>query len=80
VCLIKGKHAYLREHLRSSPVFDEVKVAHLFSFLCCVVLCLCVLFVFVLCLVCPMLPVSCVPYVASVLCALCCQCLWIVNS
>ena len=54
-----------------------------------------VLFVFVLCLVCPMLPVSldclrpvsCVPNVASVsglssscvLCAQCCQCLWIVN-
>jgi len=35
--------------------FGGVRVAHLFSFLCCVVL-LC-LFVFVLCLVYPMLPV-----------------------
>ena len=36
-------------------VFVGVRVAHLFSFLCCVFF---VLFVFVLCLVNPMLPVS----------------------
>jgi len=27
----------LREHLGSPPVFDSVCVAHLFSFLCCVI-------------------------------------------
>ena len=41
-------------HLGSLPVFGRVRVAHLFSFLCCVF----VLFVFVLCLVYPMLQVS----------------------
>jgi hypothetical protein len=43
-------------HLGSPMVFGGVSVAHLelFSSLCCVF----VLFVFVLCLVCPMLPVS----------------------
>ena len=71
--------------------FWWVHVAHVFSFLCCVFV---LLFVFVLCLVCPMLsvslnclhPLSCVPNVVSVsefssscvLCAQCCQCLWIV--
>ena len=43
----------LREHLCSPPVFSGVRVAHRFSFLCCVF----VLFVFVLCLVYPLLPV-----------------------
>jgi hypothetical protein len=51
------------------PVLCGVHIAHLFSFLCCVF----VLFVFILCLVYPMLPVSrdclhpvsCVPNVAS---------------
>ena len=42
----------LRWCLGSHPVFGGVRVAHLFSFLCCV------LFVCVLCLACPMLPVS----------------------
>jgi hypothetical protein len=44
----------LREHLSSLPVFGGVRVAHLFIFLCCVF----VLFVFVLCLVYSMLPLS----------------------
>ena len=45
----------LRVHLGSPMVFGGVSVAHLeFSSVCCVF----VLFVFVLCLVCPMLPVS----------------------
>jgi hypothetical protein len=74
------------------PGLGDVRIVHPFSFLCCVVL-LC-LFVFVLCLVYPMLPVSlnclrpvsCVPNAASVsrlssscvLCTQCWQCLWIV--
>jgi len=41
----------LLKHLGWLPIFGGVHVAHLFSFLCCV------LSVFVLCLVCPMLPV-----------------------
>ena len=51
-----------------------------FSFLCCVVLCyVFVLFVFVFCLVCPMLSVSLDGLSSScVLCAQCCQCLWMV--
>ena len=60
-------HSFHRR-LGSPLVFGEVRVAHLFSFLCCVFggvsvahlfsfLC-CVLFVFILCLMCPMLPVS----------------------
>ena len=36
----------LCEYLCSSPVFGSVHVVQLFSFLCCVVLCLCVLLVF----------------------------------
>jgi hypothetical protein len=36
--------------------FGGIRVAHMFSFLCCVVFY--ILFVFVLCLVCPMLTVS----------------------
>ena len=86
-------------------VFGEVHFAHLFSFLCCVfcvclssscVLCFvclrpvsCVLFVFVLCLVYSMFPVSldCLyliapsalssVYLSCVLCILCFQFLWI---
>ena len=46
----------LREHHSSHPVFDGINVAHLFNFLCCVLFC--VAFVLVLCIVCPMLPVS----------------------
>ena len=46
----------LREHLWSPPIFARISVAHLFSFLCCAVLY--ALFVFILCLVCPMLPMS----------------------
>ena len=45
----------LRVHLDSPPIFDGVRVAHL-SLVFCVVFF--VLFVFLLCLVCPMLPVS----------------------
>ena len=79
------------EKLGSTQVFGGFHVFHLFSFLCCVVLCFCVLFVFVLCLVCQMLPmsldclrpVSCLSNVANVSglsssCVLpvkCCQCL-----
>jgi hypothetical protein len=44
----------LREQLCSPLVFGGIRVAHLFSFLCCVF----DLFVFVLCLVYPMLSVS----------------------
>ena len=46
------KHELLiiREHLGSSKIFGGAHVDHLSSFLCCV------LVVFVLCLVCPMLP------------------------
>jgi hypothetical protein len=50
------------------------KAAPLFSFLCCVVVSFCVLFVFILCLVCTMLPVS---LYCPVLCVQCCQCLYI---
>jgi len=41
-------------HLHLSPVFGEVHVTYLFSFQCCVVLCLCFLFVclFVFCCCC----------------------------
>ena len=46
----------LREHLGLSLVFGGTHVAHLISFLCCVI-CF-VLFVVVLCLLYPMLPVS----------------------
>jgi hypothetical protein len=64
----------LLEHLGSLKFFGSVRLTHLFSFLCCV-------FCFV-----SLLPVSCVPNVASVsglssscvLCTQCCQCLWIV--
>ena len=53
----------LPEHLGSPAVSGGVHAAHLFNFLWvfCIVLfylCICVLFVFVLCLMCPMLPVS----------------------
>ena len=41
--------------LCSLPVFDGVRVAHRFSFLCCVFF---LLIVFELCLVYPMLPIS----------------------
>ena len=76
----------LREYLASPPVYGRIRVAHNFSLLCCVF----VLFVFVLCIVCPMLPVSLdcpfliAPsvfsnvYLSCVLCVQCCQCLWIV--
>ena len=43
----------LREHLVSPPVFGGIRVARLFSFLCCI-----------FCLVC-LRPVTCVPNVAS---------------
>ena len=41
-------------HLSPQPVFDWVRVVHLFSFLCCVFLFCLSLF----CVLCPMLPVS----------------------
>ena len=46
----------LREHMGSPQVFGGVRVTHLFRLLC--VLCFCALFVFVLCLVRAMLPMS----------------------
>jgi len=46
----------LREHLRSPPDIGRDRVVRLLVF--CVVLCLCVLLVFGLCLVCPILPAS----------------------
>ena len=46
----------LREHTSLQPVFGGVRVAHLFSYLCCIVFC--ILFGFVLCLVYPVLPDS----------------------
>ena len=85
----------INKNLGSPPVFDGVRVAHLFIFFS--VLCFCVLLVSchvscvpnvasvsVMCLVCPMLPVSlvmCLVYpmlpvsLSCVLCAQCCQCL-----
>jgi hypothetical protein len=90
---IMGLVPYKRQELitlRELLVFGEVRIAHLFSFLCCVF----VLLVFVLFLVYSMLPVSldclrpvsCVLNVASVsglssscfLCTQCYQFLWIV--
>ena len=44
----------IRVHLGSLDGLGGVRVAHDFSFLCCVF----ALFVFVLCILCPMLPVS----------------------
>jgi hypothetical protein len=44
----------LREHLVSPPVFGEVRVVVLLSFLCCVVFCV------------SLRPVSCVPNVTNV--------------
>ena len=48
----------LREHLCSPQILCGVRVAHLFSFLCCVLWVFFALFIFVLCLVCPTFPVS----------------------
>jgi hypothetical protein len=41
-CLIRCRQEMLtfREHLSSSPVFGGVRVAHLFSFMCCPIVCL----------------------------------------
>ena len=47
-----------REYLGSPLVFGGVHVAHHFSFLCYIVYFVIVLFVFVLCLLCPVLSVS----------------------
>ena len=98
----------LHEHLGSPVVFVGVRVVNLFSFMCwvflfcsssscvlCTQCCHCLWIVFVMCLVCSMLPVSldclrpvsCVLNVASasglssscVLCTQCCQCLWIAH-
>jgi formate hydrogenlyase subunit 3/multisubunit Na+/H+ antiporter MnhD subunit len=52
----KRERLTLREHIRSSSVFGGVRVAHGFSFLCCVA---------ILCFVC-LRPVSCLPHVDSV--------------
>jgi len=54
VCYKKQKFRILPENLCSSPVFDGIRVTHLFSFVCCV-----------FCFVC-LQPVSCVLNVASV--------------
>ena len=52
--LVRSMLPQLRGPLVSHRCFGEVHVAHYFGFLCCVF----VMFVLVLCLVCPMLPVS----------------------
>ena len=52
VSYLKRELLTLLKHLGWLPIFDGVHVAHIFSFLCCV------LSVVVLWLVCPMLPVS----------------------
>jgi hypothetical protein len=59
VCLMEGSVSGGRQglltlhvHLDSTPVFGEVRVAHLLSFLCCVFYFVC------------LRPVSCVPNVA----------------
>jgi hypothetical protein len=54
--LLEAELLILREHVGLPSVFGGIRVAHLLSF--CVVLCRFVLFVFVLCLMCPLLPVS----------------------
>ena len=48
----------LPEHLGSSPIIGGARVAHLFSFLCCLVFYFFLLIVFVLCFVYPILPKS----------------------
>jgi hypothetical protein len=40
----------LREHLVSPPMFCEVRVAHVFIFLCCIDLMFCVCFIFLCCI------------------------------
>ena len=88
--LCKAMASCFSRVLEFDPVFGGVRYAHLFSFLCCVLF---TLFVFFVCLVYPMSPVSldclrrvfCVPNVASfselssscVLCTQCRQFLWI---
>ena len=54
----------LREHLSSPPIFVGARVAHLFSFLCCLVFSC--LLVYVLCLVCTVLPVCLIKGLPSV--------------
>ena len=53
-CVFGGVRVHMFSFL--CCVFGGIRVVHMFSFLCCVVFY--VLFVFVLCLVCPMLTVS----------------------
>jgi hypothetical protein len=50
----KQEQLIIRRHLGSLHVLGRVRVAHDFSLLCCVF----ALFVYVLCIVCPMLAVS----------------------
>ena len=52
------KIVILKNSLHPQFFLGSVCVAHLFSFLCCVFFCFLLLFVFILHLVCPMLPVS----------------------
>jgi hypothetical protein len=54
--LLEAELLILREYVCLPSAFGGIRVAHLLSF--CVVLCRFVLFVFVLCLMCPVLPVS----------------------
>jgi hypothetical protein len=93
VCLIRSRNCQvtIQYHPGSSPVFRGVRVVHVFSFLCCVVV--------LLCFVCFRPHVTCVLNVARVcglsipdcplfclfsssrdLCTQCCQSLWIVHS
>ena len=70
----------IREQLDSPPNFGWVRVAHLFSFQYCVFF---ILFVFSLCLLYPVLPVSLdCPFLVSpcVLCTQCYQFLFIVHT
>ena len=90
-CLIRDRNCLL---FASTWFHLQFLYGTLIFLVFCVMLCFCVLFVFLLSLMCTMLPVSLdclppesyVPNVASVsglsssrvLCAQCCQCLWIV--
>jgi len=62
-----------RAHGSTRCVLVGVRVAHLFSFLCCVFFFVFMLFVVFVLFVCFL-------YLRSVSCAHCCLCLWIVHS
>ena len=77
--VIKLNYFWYVQKITGVTLFFLVELVLFIFIFFCVVLCFCVLSVFVLCLVCPMLPVSLDCLSSScVLCAQCCQCLWIV--